>query len=359
MKDEPEIVKELREAEKFGRFQSKIQGAYDELETTEESSEDVPDETIGFAEDAAEGKARDDDTNYEKTKGASWILRETWRSLTENTGDTVMVVDNNDVIQYVNKTIPPTTPESVVGKTVYEYVSKEHHDVMRKSLKKVYETGQPDTYEVSLNMTNINPKLGILWFRTKVIPIKTDKEISGVIMLATDITERKNVEEALIESEEKYRDLFENVNDIIQAVRPDGSFYYANSAWRKILGYTNEEIANLSVFDIIHPDSKKHCMEVFKRILSGETVKRVEASFITKKGKKIIVEGSISCRFKDGKPVATRGIFRDITDRKKSEEKLKEKMADLERYKKVTVGREIKMVELKKRIKELEGEKNK
>ena len=122
-------------------------------------------------------------------------MKEKWTSLVENTTDTIMIVDSNNVIQFVNKTIPPSTPEGVIGETVYEYVSKEHHDVMRKSLEKVYKTGKQDSYEVALDMMKINPELGTLYFRTKVIPIKTDKEVSDVIMIASDITERKRAEE--------------------------------------------------------------------------------------------------------------------------------------------------------------------
>jgi len=137
-----------------------------------------------------------------------------------------------------------------------------------------------------------------------------------------DITERKKMEEKLRESEEQYRDLFENANDLIQSVKPDGRFLYVNDAWCKTLGYAKEELGGLSLFDIIHPDSQAHCMEIFQRVISGETVYKVEAVFVSKEGKKITVEGSVSCRFVDGKPVATRGIFRDITERKRAEKRL-------------------------------------
>jgi len=140
-----------------------------------------------------------------------------------------------------------------------------------------------------------------------------------------DITEHKRAEEALRESEERYHDLLENANDLIQSVAPDGHFLYVNRAWCKTLGYTQKEISRLSLFDIIHPDSQAHCREVFQHLISGESVDRIEASFVAKDGKKIIVEGSANCRFVDGKPVATRAIFRDITERKRAEEELQKK----------------------------------
>jgi PAS domain S-box-containing protein len=134
--------------------------------------------------------------------------------------------------------------------------------------------------------------------------------------------ERRQAERQLKESEERYRDLFENANDLIQSATPDGSLVYVNRAWREALGYSEEEVCKLSLFDIIHPENLAHCMEMFKRVMSGERLDHVEAMFVTKEGRTITVEGSTSCSLKDGKPVASRSIFRDITERKRFEAEL-------------------------------------
>jgi len=146
--------------------------------------------------------------------------------------------------------------------------------------------------------------------------------VVSTLGIARDITERKQAEEALRESEEKYRDLFENANDLIQCVMPDGHFLYVNKAWREMLGYSEKEVANLTLWDIIHPDSIPHCREVFQKVMSGEAVKNVEAVFVAKDGKLVTVEGNANSWAKGGGVVATRGIFRDITERKKMEQEL-------------------------------------
>ncbi len=134
-----------------------------------------------------------------------------WRSLVGTTDDTIQIVDKNSVIRYINRTIPPTTPEGVIGNTVYKYVSEAHHDVMREALKRVYKTGEPDSYEITLDMSNINPEIGTLWFNTKVVPIIIDKEVTDVIMIATNITERKQIEE---EREQLIQELQETLKEV-------------------------------------------------------------------------------------------------------------------------------------------------
>jgi len=124
------------------------------------------------------------------------------------------------------------------------------------------------------------------------------------------------------ESEERYHDLFENATDLIQSVNMDGRFLYVNEAWRKTLGYSEEDISNLSLWDIIHPDYIPKYREIFQKVISGEPVDNIETLFITKDGENIIVEGNTNCRFEEGKAISTRGIFHDITERKQAEEQL-------------------------------------
>jgi len=143
-----------------------------------------------------------------------------------------------------------------------------------------------------------------------------------IIFISVDVTEHKRAEELMRESEEKYRDLLDNTNDLIQSVTPDGRFRYVNYAWRKALSYSESEISNLRLSDIIHPDYLQHCQLVFKKIMSGEDVGRINTAFISKNGSRIIVEGDVNCKFVDGKPVYTRAIFRDITENKYLEERV-------------------------------------
>jgi len=137
-----------------------------------------------------------------------------------------------------------------------------------------------------------------------------------------DISDRNRNEAALRESERRYRDLFENAHDLIQIVRPDGRLQYVNKAWRQTFGYSAEEIDGLSIFDLISPDCHDHCRKTFQSVISEEDVHYIDTVFVSKQGKKIIIEGNACCKFQDGNPLSTQCIFRDVTEKKKMEEEL-------------------------------------
>jgi PAS domain S-box-containing protein len=156
------------------------------------------------------------------------------------------------------------------------------------------------------------------WFELSIEPV-TD----GLFVLSLDITERKRFEAVLRESEERYRDLFDNASDMIQSVGPDGRFLYTNNAWRKALSYTDEDLAQLTLFDVMAPSCREMCIERFKDVMNGKQMDGVEATFIAKDGTEVAVEGSVNCSFREGRPVATRGFFRNVTERRRAEEALR------------------------------------
>ncbi len=141
----------------------------------------------------------------------------------------------------------------------------------------------------------------------------------GLIYAAgRDVTEAKLTAQTLAESEDRYRDLFENATDLIQSLTPDGKFLYVNRAWLQTLGYSKEEVGRLNMFDVVDPS----CGEHFQRLLAGEKLNNVVTELRTKSGERRIVEGNVSCRFENGRAVSTRGIFRDITVSRSAEEEL-------------------------------------
>lgn len=150
-----------------------------------------------------------------------------------------------------------------------------------------------------------------------------DQLVASSEELKAQFDELVKSEQRTRESEERFRSLFENALDMIQITGPDGSFLHVNPAWKRILGYTDEEVRKMSVFDIIHPESLTDCIPIFRELVSSSGAKVIEVKFLTKEGKTIIAEGNCSPELHDGTVVSVRGIFRDITERKRVEDELR------------------------------------
>lgn len=232
-----------------------------------------------------------------------------------NMSEGIIEFTKNNKIIYLNQ-----QALSILNVKEEEVLGGSFVDMFSSAIPKEIEENILSNYNKYLNekiTTYINNKYVVI----DLIAVDVDKRKSYVAILK-DITEQALADQAILESERKYRDLFENSSDIIQSITPDGKIMYANRAWRDILGYSEEEIKDLNVVDILHPDCLQHCMDKFARIMSGDPINHIEAVFLSKNKKEIILEGNVNCRFVDGKPVSTRGIFRDITQRKELENKL-------------------------------------
>ncbi len=138
--------------------------------------------------------------------------------------------------------------------------------------------------------------------------------------------ERNRIYEALLENENQLLDFLENASDLIQSVDTNGNFVFVNRSWKEILGYPEEDIKKLNLFDVISPEMHDHCHQLFQQILNGAVLHNVEVTFLKKNREEIILSGSINCRFENGAPTVTRSIFRDITAQKQAQEELEKAM---------------------------------
>ncbi|MDB5196847.1 MAG: domain S-box-containing protein [Flaviaesturariibacter sp.] len=137
---------------------------------------------------------------------------------------------------------------------------------------------------------------------------------------------------ALFGNEGWLKDLFEGLNDLIHIVGYDGTILYVNPAWTSTLQYQLEEIQAHSLYEFIYPEDQASYMAYREKVIREEPHKEgIVFRMRTKSGEMISVEGTISVR-KDanGKPLYTRGIFRDVTARLKAEASVKEREQNLQ-----------------------------
>ncbi|HET6979133.1 MAG TPA: ATP-binding protein [Pyrinomonadaceae bacterium] len=138
-------------------------------------------------------------------------------------------------------------------------------------------------------------------------------------VLLQEIQERKQIETALRESEERYRDIFEHANDIIYTHDLEGNYTSVNRANEAITGYTEEESLKLNALQVIAPEYRELSKAMLSQKGLGVVTPTYEIEIIAKDGRRVALEVNSRLNFQDGVPVGIQGIARDITSRKRAE----------------------------------------
>jgi PAS domain S-box-containing protein len=263
-------------------------------------------------------------TDITELKHVEEALRESEEftsSLLENAPNPIVSINPDTSIRYVNAAFEKLTGftlAEIAGRKIpHPWWPEEKEEEISASIKETLAIG---SRRLERMFQKKNGEL--FWVDMNMVPIICNETLKYYLANWVDITEHKKAEEKLQESEEKYRDLLDNTSELIQSVTPDGRFRYVNNGWRQALGYSDNEISNLRVSDIIHPDCLEHYNMVFQNIRPGGDIGRINTTFVSKNGSKIIVEGNVTGRYVNGELVYTRGIFRDITRSKYLEEQM-------------------------------------
>jgi PAS domain S-box-containing protein len=141
------------------------------------------------------------------------------------------------------------------------------------------------------------------------------------------LIERHHADEMIRESEERYRELFENANDIIYTHDLQGNFTSLNRTGERITGYSREEALKMNVADVIAPEYLNLARDMIAHKAAENVSTVYEIDIISKKARRVRLEVSTRLILRDGKPVAVQGIARDLTERKYSEAALRETQA--------------------------------
>ncbi len=323
MKDEPDIVKELMEAERLGMLQSKVQSTYEKLQVLEEQPEDVPDEMSGVCERDVEKKTRNDNTDYGMAEETLRESEEKFRGIFERANDAIILLDKSGRILDVNRkgaVLFGGSKKELVGKH-FTKVGIFHLGDAPKLMANFARilTAKESTIDISIK----NKKGQEIFLECSGSLMKRDGKLSGMLVVARDITERKRMQDELKESEEKYRNRFENILDaVFIADAETGIIIDCNNAAIELVGRKKSEMVGKHQ-QILHPpqNDEGKFTSTFKQHLKEKEGQILETQVITKKGKIKDVAIKANIFESRGKKVI-QGIFRDITERKKAEEEL-------------------------------------
>ena len=245
-----------------------------------------------------------------------------YRDLFENANDLIIVFNMDGVIEETNRAVEQRVglrKEEILGRQMEEFVPPEFHQKLRERMAYILKTKKsPDSFQEY----PVKDAMGeIFWVEARGRPILRAGEVVGVQVIMRDITQRKRAEEALRESEEKYRSLVENSHTGIYIIQ-DGVFKFVNQKLCEITGYSREELIGMDFRRLIAPESRHIIPGTLKRQRGEAGAARFEFRGVRKNGeKRDALVYSVPIVYK-GRP-AVQGNLIDITDIKRTQEKLK------------------------------------
>ena len=267
----------------------------------------------------------EDITKRKQTEDALRESEDRYKTLVENLPQRIFLKDKDLVYISCNQNYAQDLgikPDEIGGKTDYEFYPKELAEKYRADDKRIMESGMAEDIEEGYIQNGRD-----LWIHTVKTPIRDEKgNIAGVLGIFWDITESRQAEEALRESEERFRNVSDCAHDVIIMMDNDGCVSFWNKAAEKIFGYREEEILGKQLHETLAPERFREAylkgFQQFRKTGKGDVLgKSLELTALRKDGTEFPIELSLSAMELKGKWNAV-GILRDITERKRAEQEL-------------------------------------
>ena len=239
----------------------------------------------------------------------------------------VLYLDTDLKVIWANKAMREAfnlKPGQLNGKHCYRALHNRSRACSICPAEKTLKTGEPhDVVDISSYKRN--------WV-LRSYPVRDEKgSLSGVVEIVTDITERRRAEEAMRQSEQKYRELFENANDIIFILDLDGRILSCNDAACRTYGYEPEQMQGLNLETLLDKRYLPVVRKLFRsRFGNIDVPNPLEFLTYTRAGEAVWVEVNARGIREKGVLIAIHGIARNITERKRMEEALKKREQELE-----------------------------
>jgi diguanylate cyclase (GGDEF)-like protein/PAS domain S-box-containing protein len=248
--------------------------------------------------------------------------RELYRAVVEDLPVLICRFQKDGLLTFVNDAYGRyygQEPASLTGASFFSRIVENDLAFVQKEISQLSVANSIAVIEHRVDSTDRT----IHWLRWTCRSVFNLAELIEYQAIGEDITDKKLAEEGLRSSEEKFRDLFDNSSDLIQIITPDGRFLFVNRAWREAMEYSEQDLPGLLMWDVLSVNCQVACRKHMEEALQGKNLRNLRVELKTKRGKILFVEGAINCTFKDGLPVYIRAIFRDISERLQSEERLR------------------------------------
>jgi len=210
--------------------------------------------------------------------------------------------------------------EAILGKTVFDVFPADLAEIIRSASERLL--AEPGKIQEELLIPGDDARAAIMHLATFTGP---GGEVGGLVGALLDLTERRKAEEAVRESEERFRTVFEHAGIGITLTDPEGRFLQANLAFQQMLGYTERELQEMTVEQVTHPEDyefRPGYVPAMEETIGGSLLK-TDKRFLRKDGG--IVQSRVTLTFirdESGHERYGLGMVEDVTDRKLAEERL-------------------------------------
>ena len=245
-----------------------------------------------------------------------------YRLLAEHAGEAILVIQNRNIRYANHKAVEITgySKQELYAKALIDFIHHEDHGLI--SIDGIFEG--PETAEHQRLTCRIIAKTGkTRWVDARMV-MNTWQGMKTLICFLIDITRRKADEEALRDSEMRYKQLVNRAQaGIYEIDLTTGNLIYYNDAICEILGYSREEFEKLKMWDLLTEESKQEQLVRVEKMLKGEPFpEEAETEIIDKNGRKMSILVFTRIEYKDGQPVIANTVAHNITERKRLEEEL-------------------------------------
>jgi len=264
-----------------------------------------------------------DVTERKKVEEALRASEENLRNILDSSPDAITVTNLEGKILECNKRTLDlhgfSTKQELIGRSAFDLIAPKNQKRAAKNREKTLKDGFIRNVEYTLLTKDANEFPAE--FSASVIRDSSGRP-TCFVAITKDITERKKAQEALKESEEKYRLVVENANEAI-LVAQDGKHKFVNPKMVEVTGYSEEELMSGPFLGFIHPDDREMVVDRYQRRLEGEELPHVyPLRIVDKSGNTKWVQINAAKFNWNGRSV-TLSLLVDITERKKAEEALK------------------------------------
>jgi PAS domain S-box-containing protein len=275
------------------------------------------------------------------------------QAITDSAYDGIILMDDHGKVVFWNRAseiIFGYKEEEIIGKNLHNFIApEEYHSKHLKAFADFIKTGKGEAVGRTIELIGLNKNMQRIPIELALSSLH-HKGRWMAVGIVRDITDRLKAEKEVEEGIILKNLLFDVSNDGIVLLDNDHKIFDANDRFCEMLGYDNEEIKALHTWDFEHQQDEENVRSNFKDIIAIDTV--FDSVHQRKDGSIYDVEVSAKGFEWSGHPYVV-CVCRDISERKNAEREIRQKMDELERFNNLTVGREMRMIELKKEINHL------